>query len=338
MTDRSAVHAQRLVQSLPIDMRNAVGADAIVGLEDAGYAVNLREQADIASDCSVAGSFNAGPPPRITVVRTTSRGRQHFTALHELGHHLVAEDDELQDLLFDEPDGGERLEERICDAVAAELLLPAALVDGYIGYAGPHARDVMNLAYDSQASREACCVRAAERLPGPGHVMLARDGTALFTASRNTPYRVSRGARQDLGTGHITADAARRGAARGEAPVVYGSGTASERFFADAVRAEDGYIFAVFVDGPAPWLDGPTLYGSDRRDATEAFCPYCEIDFTTLAAPCSDCEDYRHHPGGCGRCSCQAKARTVFCTGCNMHQPRALFTPGEAECNECRGL
>ncbi len=79
------------------------------------------------------------------------------------------------------------MEEAICDVVAAELLLPDPLV-GRIGPKGPSASDVIALFYASQASREACCVKAAQTMRTPGYVMLADlTGTALFTAAAQPP-------------------------------------------------------------------------------------------------------------------------------------------------------
>ena len=42
---------------------------------------------DSALGCSVAGGYRETPPTLI-VAKSMSRRRQHFTLLHELGHHL----------------------------------------------------------------------------------------------------------------------------------------------------------------------------------------------------------------------------------------------------------
>lgn len=342
-SDRATAHARRLVAGLKSGDTELLRAETFAALEELGYTIRLRPEPEITGDCSVAGSFNPGPPPTINVVEAASIGRQYFTALHEYGHRLIDADTDIHDVLFDEPDGGVRLTEDICDAVAAELLLPDEFVDRYIGPRGPTARAVLQLMENSEASREACCVRAAQRLPGPGHVMVARHGVALFTASRGTPFRVARNSPQ--GDDHITALAAHRtGSVRAEAPVRYASGAISDRFFAEAHLGKGGFVVAVFVDGPAPWLHGPTLYAGDRSEAIEAYCPHCDEDFTTTAAPCPGCRDYRHRyrpdgSEGCGRCSCEPKAADGrLCPGCFTHRTEGEFsTPDSEFCDVCTG-
>lgn len=182
----------------------------------------MLPEPEITGDCSVAGAYDAGPPPNIKVVRAATAGRQHFTALHEFGHVRIRLDSAIHDAFFDQPDGGKRLEEDVCDAIAGGLLIPDGRVAEYIDTAGPTARAVVELIESSpNCSRQACCVRAVERIRGRGHVMLARDGVAEFTASRGTPYRVRRATPQ--GADHITGRAERSGAARGEASVIYRS-------------------------------------------------------------------------------------------------------------------
>lgn len=343
-SDRATTLARGLVSGLDHRTRDLFSGEVFAALEALGYRILLCPEPEITGDCSVAGSFDAGPPPTINVVQVASIGRRYFTALHEFGHRLVEDDTAIHDLLFDEPDGGLRLTEDVCDAVAAELLLPDEYVDRFIGPTGPTARGVLDLMTHSAASREACCVRAAQRLPGPGHVMVARRGVALFTASRGTRYRVARNSPQ--GDDHITTVAAgRTGPVRDEASVRYASGAVSDRFFAEAAVGPEGFVVAVFVDGRAPWLDGPTLYSDDRRNEVEACCPRCEEDFTTTTAPCPTCRDYRHlwrpdGTDGCGRCSCEPNATEKrTCPECFVHRPPTDFsTPDSEQCDYCTGL
>lgn len=327
-------HAQRLVGALRPEVADRLRDDAFAGLADIGYELRLRPERDVTGSCSVAGSFNPGPPPVITVVESRSTRRQRFTALHELGHRLIAEDEILADVFFDLPDRGAALEEDICDAIAAEILLPAHVVAEHIAPEGPTARGVAALFHASQASREACCVRASQHIFGTGHVMLARHGIAQFTASHGTLYRVARNTPQ--GDGHITAKAASNGTWRSEAPVRYASGAQSERFFADAV-ADGDYVFAVFLDAKAPWIHGVTLYSGDRVEPTEAYCVRCDEPFETLAAACATCGDYRHSPG-CERCSCEPVRRERCCDTCFLHKHVSQFARDDATCKDCLGM
>ncbi len=83
------------------------------------YGENFRQ-----SDCSIAAAYLRNYiPPIIALARAMSLGRQLFSLAHEFGHHLIDQDAVLADDLFGEPDGGARLEEDICDAFAAMLLI-----------------------------------------------------------------------------------------------------------------------------------------------------------------------------------------------------------------------
>lgn len=333
-SERARVQAVRLLAQFEAASLDAFATDTRAELERRGFVVRDAAPSGWGAGCSVAGSFQAGPPPVITVAADRSQGRRRFTALHEFGHSLIEADDEIHDLLFQEPDQGERLVEDVCDAIAAELLLPEALVDDYLDPRGPTGRAVLNLFRGSNASREATCVRAAQRIRGEGHVMLARDGVAVFTSSRSTPFRVRRESVQ--GDDHITSAAGSRGQASGSSSVVYHSGAPSDRYHADAVADEDGYVFAVFVADRPAWEQDFTLIVSSDTDPVEVECPTCEEQFTTLASPCGRCGDYVHERG-CGRCSCAASAERL-CGTCFNRKAAHLFSSATADnCIDCGG-
>lgn len=224
-----------------------------------GITLQLRSDAEPFGKCSVAGSYFEDRG-LITVARSASKGRQKFTALHELGHHLQRHDESLVKILASEPDAGFLLEEDICDGFAAEVLLPTHYVDEVIGERGPTAGEIVELFKTSQASREACCVRGAQHIVGPGHVMLSsQDGVARFTAS-SSAYRVARNTPQD--GNEVISSAVRWGSAKRETRVRYASGVLSEPFHGDAVTDGD-YIFAVMAIKPA-WKSFTMLSGDPR--------------------------------------------------------------------------
>lgn len=332
--------ARRIIEALTSQEREALAAEPFSGLQAMGFSLRMRPEREIVGSCSVAGSLDHGPPPTITVVMAASTGRQHFSALHEFGHWAIRADTEIHDDFFEESDGGVRLEEDVCDAMAGELLIPDEHVAQYIDKTGPTARSVIGLIRSTpNGSREACCVRAAERLFGPGHVMLTRNGMALFTASHSTPYRVRRNTPQ--GDGHITLKAAQVGALHGESTITYASGVSSNTFFADAaVDGEQGFVVAVFMEGRPPWVKGVAL---PRHDAAtdaevECFCTHCEIDFTGIGRPCPRCDGYVHHgQEGCGKCACRPQAAQVLCGGCFLRRPPSDFTRNPSTCDICLG-
>ena len=152
-------------------------------------------------------------------------------------------------LLEAEPDHGVNLEDDICDALAGQILIPDHVVDDVVPAKGPTAESVIELFERTHASREACCVRAAQRVMGEGYVMLCDSaGTAIFTASTGEyPVR-----RQTPQVGNVVVEAAINwNLASRETRVTFASGAQSPLFFGNAM-ADDGYIFAVMVSNRHP--------------------------------------------------------------------------------------
>lgn len=340
MPDARAL-ALGLLDGLLAEVRAALAEDPFTALKALGFEMRLRAEPEITGTCSVAASLDHGPPPRITVVMAASRGRQHFSALHEFGHSKIKADASIHDVFFGQRDLGEHLEEDVCDAVAGELLMPSHDVEAHISPEGPTAAAVIDLiASTPNASREACCVRAAERIIGPGHVMLVRGGTALFTASHSTPYRVRRGTPQ--GAGHLTERAATGGAVRGEAAVTYASGARSDTFFVDAAYDdEEGLIVAVFMENRPPWKRGLVLRNRDRTEhaTVDAYCIHCEVDFVAIGAPHRACDGYFHNgDDGCGRCACAPAGEDLpLCGECFLRRPKSDFSQSPKICDICLG-
>jgi Zn-dependent peptidase ImmA (M78 family) len=219
-----------------------------------GLTVTLVDEPEVGQGCSVSGAYfyERG---QIVVSRSASRRRRNFTALHELAHHLQEHDQEFISILEEEPDAGKALEDDICDAFAAEVLLPEDVVNETVGPKGPTAENVIELFEKSQASREACCVRAAQRIMGDGYVMLCDlSPTALFTAA-TSQYRIRRNTPQ--AQNEVIEAAIRWGNAKRESRVGFASGAQSQRFFGHAVRNDD-YVFGVFVSYSPAWVKGLT--------------------------------------------------------------------------------
>ena len=339
MADPRAL-ADRALSTIDPQVRADLKADPFAALESIGFQMRSRSEPAIPEGCSVAASIDYGPPPRITVVAAGSTGRQHFSALHEFGHSLIRSDAEIHDVFFEEIDGGVRLEEDVCDAIAGTLLIPAEHVDAHFGGTGPTALTVLNLvAATPNASREACCVRAAERLDGPGHVMVLKDGVAIFTASHSTPFRIRRGTPQ--GAGGVAARAARLGTARGHSPVTYASGSESSPFFVDARYDEaQDVVLAVFMENRPPWEGGLALPPEGGTRGTDASCTHCDVDFFGFGRPCSICNDYVHRgEDGCGKCSCLTRAAVHrTCGACFQRRPALNFSQDPAICDDCLGI
>jgi hypothetical protein len=322
------------------ELRAALFADAFTALgSQADLVVRLMPEAETgpqstAPTCSVAGLYIADEqPPVLAVAAAASAGRRAFTALHEFGHHLQRTLTALMDLLLQQPDGGLQLEEAACDAFAAEILLPGDLVDRFIDKRGPTGPNVVDLWHASDASRAAVCVRAAQRLPAPGQVVLLNsDGTVSFAASMGLPP-VKRGSQQgDIGTVH---DAFRRsGRATGRTRLRYRDGILGDELHAQVVPM-GGYLLLVAVTDSAPWETFSLSSASPGPVATAWVCehPECGRDFRSFDPRCSRC----HRPTcpECGRCGCVPRVRERTCDGCFRLLPASLFDGSSAQCREC---
>ncbi len=109
---------------------------------------------DTDSRCSVAGAYVWDTtPPVLAVADAASPGRRAFTVLHELAHHIQQNDVELAQALLHAGDRGRLLEEGVCDAFAAAVLLPDSLVDEHLGADGPTVGSINSLNTATIASR-----------------------------------------------------------------------------------------------------------------------------------------------------------------------------------------
>jgi hypothetical protein len=299
--------------------------------------VTLRFVAPSQTDdsCSVAGAYIWDEsPPVLAVARTRSRGRQAFTALHELGHHIQQSDEVLGDALAEDGERGQVLEEAVCDAFAAAVLLPDDLVDRHIGASGPTVLDVAALNEASDASRAAVCVRAAQRLPGPGHVVLLDfDGTVQFSTSRGLPP-LARGSDQS-GIPVVSAVlGSARGSRSGRTQFLYRGAVRGEELFAQAGDL-DGFVVVAMLDRP-PWEERYTP--PPREVGPEAGSWVCENagcgeEYQTFDAPCPRCHIPRCTE--CRQCRCAPVVPEQQCQQCFQVQPARAFSGTSKICENC---
>ena len=280
-------------------------------------------------DCPLHGTYFSGTRS-VTVAKTLSRGRVRFSALHELGHHLINVTGMRLD--FEEYEEPGQVEENVCDEFAASILLPDEMVDEHISETGPTAADVIALWEASHASRAAACVAASRRLPSPGYVMLCDlDAAALFTAAHGTRFRVRADTSQ--GSDSIPAKAARNGSTyRGEGALRFPSGGASPTLQGDAAVSGD-YVFCVFATTKAPWKK-LNLIGESKAMRASKPCPRCEEPFVHWDNMiCRRCGE--HRCPHCGDCGCLNVApEEAVCQTCFLTKPARLIVDGV--CTDCR--
>lgn len=227
--------------------------------------VSLMPESGDGDRCSVAGSYqHQTVPPTLFVGAARSSRRRSFTALHELGHHLQKTDEVLGGNTFDWQDS-EAFEEAACDAFAARVLVPEEYIGNTMRRGGPTATDVVEMFHASQASREACCVRASEYLPGGGAVVLLdAAGRVLFAASSGLipPARGS-----DQSTTPLIAAALQTQSTRAHDAtyLIQRSGDRSDLLYGQAAWFDETYLIAVIAKDSVAWrkLTAPRP-GSDR--------------------------------------------------------------------------
>ncbi|WP_035803989.1 ImmA/IrrE family metallo-endopeptidase [Kitasatospora mediocidica] len=299
----------------------------------AGFDVREISENESAAGCSVAGAYLPGPPPVVGVVSSRSHARRDFTGLHELGHHLQRTQIDLIDVLEEQPDQGLELEDAACDAFAAEILLPDTLAAAHLGTAGPTAAQICDLWRASSASRMAACVKAAQHLPAPGHILLLdTDGQLVFAASRGLP-RPRRGS--DQSTAAVLDRALANGHHRteGRTRLRYRDGIRGDELY---VQTTDmgGYIVAVLVTDQAPWKTFSPPAPDQGPQAPWRACGYCDHDFRSFETACSTCRAPKCPE--CGQCDCPPRVAARTCPGCNLLQPPAMFDPPAAtHCRDC---
>lgn len=327
--------AQRLLEQVDPEFLAELADDPAAAVEVLfDVEVVRRPPLPQGNGCTVDGTYDPGPQPRILVANDVAQARQRFTILHELGHHLIELDTRLNDLRIDD---AARRDEDICDEIAARVLLPADVVDQTLPTGVFTAMDVATLHGATRASRQACCVAASRRLRLPGCVILGLpDGTATFTAHHPvTPWRIARGTYQ--GQDSLLTRAARSITrhARGVTTVRFASGNTSGDMHGDAFAADDDWVYQVVVADPrSPWAKGFSVGLPDTGPAAEDIeCGRCGEASRAWKAPCRQCGD-RTCPS-CGQCSCQVGPTPRTCESCFLLKPPNQFANGATVCIDC---
>jgi IrrE N-terminal-like domain len=287
---------------------------------------------DLSDGCSVAGSYRGDTnPPTLCTAWSASRGRRQFTVLHELAHHIQRSVIEIAVVLMQSPDP-DGLEEAACNLFAAQTLLPDDIVDQYVGQRGPNATEVADLFAGSGASRAACCVRAADRLRGPGAVVLLdRDGIVSFAQPSGGFIPPARGSDQS-GTPLVSAALRRRGQARAQTFVRYRTGGRSDTVYGDCADAS-GWLVAVLAADRVPWQKfSPPQPGTGSGGARWWTCETCGEVFPTTGQ-CPACAQPKCPQAG--HCGCTT-AHVKTCESCYMEKHRSQFEAGGRICRECR--
>lgn len=293
----------------------------------------IRGSVDTGKGCSVLGQYNGeDAPPSITIVGSTRPGRPWFTVLHELGHHEQRGDLEWFDTALScQADGGWELEEQVCEAFAADILLGEDVAATVLQGRAVDASAVPLLHKATGASRMACCVRVSQ-LFGDECLVLITDltGRVYFSASNGDISRPKVGTTQ--ASNSIPVRAASAGSIiSSNADLTYASGRARSGFRVHSVR-DGNYVYSIFTMGFAPWskldISRPVQWSE-----LDWFCESCQehSDGYSLKR-CPVC--YQSKCPNCNACSCGVVSEKA-CSSCHLTWSAARFANGSDVCGDC---
>ena len=321
--------SKHLVGLVPEAIRDDLAHEPEHAIRDSyGITVNYVS-ASTSSRCSIDGTYVA-KPPTITIATASSSGRERFSLLHELGHHLQRNDFDSIDALNHAGRSRRTLEEDVCDSFAAEILLPEQHVDDALDGQLPSVDALVRLYREHSASRAACCVRIAQRLRSSGYVLLIdSDEKVAFAATAGDAFPLARGTQQ-MDELFVEAQSGRR--TRGKVRVSYPSQWQSPMYFGE-LHQVDGWTFGVLQDQPPAWQVIP-LKGDELKPAPgQIECEHCGETFAGWKSPCERCgvRTCTH----CGRCECTKIPAPRTCQGCWLLLAPSRFPDDGPFCSDC---
>ena len=174
-----------LIRSMPSRADNHPGIDAMLVPLSGGYSVVIDERAPEA--------------------------RQRYSLAHEMAHIMLLESDPASEYLTKAPrfrtaDADDRMwraEERLCDEIAAELVMPEKLFSAEVANLGHSLRHLPSLANRFRTSLTATAIRYWELLPEP--CQLFRWRTAESNVRRLKPEWQMRNKAPGLSISPVTA-------------------------------------------------------------------------------------------------------------------------------------
>jgi hypothetical protein len=264
----------------------------------------------------------------------TESRRENFTLLHEYAHLLVEQDDEALIWLADQDEPALELE-RLCDDIAAALLIPDDILDRIVGRGPIAGQHLIDLFLETQASQAVCAIALARKLGCTGAILLTDRGTGTVVQAKLVGQpRVYPSAGQAVPSGHPLLRIQPGEHICRESYWATPWGTSHPYYLSAAATQKRTYsvlaetdLWAV-VDFHMP--PGPTA--EDKRPRTSVSCP-CGFEGPVTGWPCPDCD--KQFCPQCKRCDCHRRASlTERCTKCFLNIPRIDLVGGI--CSNCR--
>lgn len=306
--------AARIIEECTTFNVAALGADPLGTLSrSTGITVEI-EDGLVDTGCG-GGGYYRPTPPTIHLHPATYR-RDNFTLLHELGHHLQQTHDQWGFALIDMVDRERRkIEEKVCDQFAAQILMPMG--DADLRDVSFHPADVMaGLFARWEASRSAVLQRVREMLPTNSRWLLAvadLEGIVITSARTYDDPQPPKGFAQE-GFRRVAAEAMESAVRREfHEGIEYKTGAVLDGMRVEAaLDHEERYVFIALrpttVNGSGTWTFPPQ----------ECSNPVCEATFQAneSSGRCETCQDFKCPD--CHRCGCTVAARPSACTVCGL--------------------
>ncbi len=333
---RKSAHARRIANGLDEHVRADLEEDPRTAIETHfGFTVQAARsfaQRGAGGWCDGMSETRTG----VLLYRATPGRRENFTLAHELAHHLLDLDYDAPSWIADQPDPA-RLVEEVCDEIASRLLIPEERIRWAIGDAKPSAATIAELYETTTASRTACMIAVASRLPCDGFALLVDpdDPTRVFTASRaretTRPYAWKG---NEIPGAHPLHRSVPSSACRGW----WADWRGDRREYYMSTADVAGYLCAVLVENDLWQVDVLHTYvevDEDRGNDAALSCPGCGFTGTTRWWPCSTC-GVLPCPR-CQKCECDRRERREkrdSCQSCLVSVRSHLLVDGL--CDDCR--
>jgi Zn-dependent peptidase ImmA (M78 family) len=330
MSDPDSV-AARVLGKLDSNLLRRIAVDPVAAAVD-DFKCELRELNTLQSrndngTCDGFSFLDRG----VIYYRPTWTDRKFFTIAHELAHLLVERDDDAMDWIAGQP-GPSQLE-RVCDAMAGRMLIPNDLLKS-LG-TPPTARNLALIHDTTNASRSACAIRIAQRLPCDGFVAIVdASHQSVYFASRHEDTRPYAWQGDPVPDPHELRHIGEGQERNFESSWPFRDGE-RERFYLSSYREGD-WIFAIFAEEDL-WqvasFHAPQQRRRETRPELRLRCWNCDYDGTFHGYPCQVCG--QPFCPKCQLCDCDRKSQhSAVCAGCGFTWPRQQIQEGL--CNDCR--
>lgn len=332
MTTQSV--AARIVAALHAGERLELAKRPLAALRGLGFTVAAVQATVVSRGAQGWCDGMSFTTARAIVYRKTDNRRENFTLLHEYAHGLVAEDEDALEWLADLDDTPGELE-RLCDAIAAELLLPTSAVNAVVK-AGPVRADHAVSLYDTtQASHHAIAVRLVARLPCAGSVFLVNANTLTVAfAATSSDMQVWPGKNQPVPAGHALQRLQPKETIT--APSFWATPWGKRQSFYVDARRRTNWTHVILAERDI-WKTEKFHARSDDREPVRdrqvhaVSCP-CGYSGTAAGRVCEEA-DHPYCPK-CQECLCHYGPRNqVTCSACNLVVPALDLEDGR--CSMC---